>query len=203
MVDALRCSQCSAPVQDDRWTTCPYCGTLLDKPTIDPLRAVVAHERFAAAERAPGYEALIRHAPSVADELFGLGFLGLFQLLWIVAAGTMTFYALPSGAAALVPGAMCVIGVVWLVGSVSRAVRFSNAKLERRLLVWRDERTEVSGGGKHSSATTEHFVLLEGRDGQRLELECDGDVAGKHAAGDIGVAYLRDGVLLDFRRIDA
>jgi hypothetical protein len=145
----------------------------------------------------------MRHAPSGTGELFGLGFQSAFLLLFTVGTGVMTFLFLPAGPMAIVPALLCVLGLVQLSRSASRTVSFAGAGLERRLAVWRDERTEVSGGGKHSSATTEHFVLLEGRDGQRAEVECGGDVAGKHAPGDIGVAYLRDGVLLDFRRIEA
>lgn len=203
MTEAFRCSQCSAPVTDDRWTNCPYCGSVLNKPTINPLRVMVAPERFAAAERAPGFEELLRRTPSGQAQLFGMGFQTLFLLLWTVLAGAMTIPALMAGPMAIVPAGMCVFGIVMLVRSGQRTARFAGAALERRVAVWRDERTEVSGGGRNSSASTRHYVLLEEREGRRLECPCDARLAGSHAPGDIGLAYLRGGVLLDFVRIDA
>lgn len=202
MVAAFRCAQCSAPVQDDRWTSCPYCGTVLDKPTIDPLRAVVAPERFAAAERSPAHAALMRREPSGTPLLVGMGFKGVFLLVWTALTGAMTIFFLPHGPMALAPALMGVFGVVMLVKTSSRAASFASAPLERRTAVWRDERIQVSGGSGDRGATTTHFVLLEGRDGERVELRCDGSIAGRHAPGDIGVAYLRGGMLLDFQRLE-
>jgi hypothetical protein len=176
---------------------------VLAKPTIDPLRAVVAPERFAAAERAPAYAALMRHAPSGTSRLVGLGLSSVFLLAWTVLAGVMTVLFLRAGPLALVPAGMTLFGIVLLVRSSTRAVGFANAPLERRLVVWRDERVEVRGGGENDSASTAHFVLLEGRDGERVEVSCDARAAGGHAPGDIGVAYLRGGMLLDFRRVEA
>ncbi len=202
MVEAFRCSQCSAPVTDDRWTNCPYCGTVLAKPTINPLRAAVAPERFAAAERSPGFDELQRRTPSGSGALVGMGLQTAFLVVWTLIAGAMTIPFLAAGPLALVPAAMCAFGIVMLVRSSQRTAQFANARLERHVAVWKDERTEVSGGGRNSSASTHHFVLLELRDGQRSEFPCDDRLAGAHAPGDIGMAYLRGGVLLDFVRID-
>jgi len=203
MVEAFRCSQCSAPVTDDRWTNCPYCGAVLAKPTINPLRAVVAPERFAAVERSPGYEELMRREPSGTKQMLGMGCQTAFLLVWTIGAAVMTVVFLAAGPLAIVPGAMCAVGILMLVRLSGQTARFAGAALERRIAVWKDERTEVSGGGKHSSASTTHYVLLEERDGKRTEVPCDDGQAGAHAPGDIGVAYLRAGVLLDFQRVDA
>lgn len=203
MVEAFRCSQCSAPVQDDRWTNCPYCGTVLDKPTIDPLRAVVAPERFAAAERAPAYAELMRLEPSPTRHLLGFGCQSVFLILWMLGTFVMTMLFLPLGPLALVPAGMGIFGIVLVARHSTRTLRFAQASLERRLMVWRDERTEVSQGDEDGSSSTTHFALLEGRDGQRVEVPCSGSLAGQHAPGDIGIAYLRGDVLLDFRRIEA
>ena len=202
MVEAFRCSQCSAPVTDDRWTNCPYCGTVLSKPTINPLRAVVAPERFAAVESSPAYAALMSREPSGTGQLVGQGAQTIFLLLWTIGTGFMTLAFLSAGPLALLPAAMCVFGVVLLARQSARTAAFANATLERRIVVWKDERTEVRGGGEHSSASTYHFVLLEGRDGRRAEYGCSSKLSGAHAPGDIGVAYLRAHVLLDFQRVD-
>lgn len=205
MVEAFRCSRCSAPVQDDRWTNCPYCGTVLNKPSIDPLRAVVAPERFAAAERAPSYAELMRREPSATSQMLGFGCQSVFLIAWMLGTFVMTMLFLRAGAGlfALVPAGMGILGIVLVARHSTRAVRFAQAPLERRVMVWRDERTVVSGGGKNSSSTTTHFVLLEGRDSRRIEVPCRGKLAGQHAPGDIGIAYLRGDVLLDFQRLEA
>jgi len=203
MVEAFRCSQCSAAVTDDRWTNCPYCGAVLAKPTINPLRAVVAPERFAAVERTPAYEELLRRTPSSTGKLVGFGFQTAFLVLFVLVSGAMTVGFLAAGPLALVPGFICGVGVWMLVRNSKQAANFAGSQLQRTIAVWRDERTEVSGGGKNSSATTTHYVLLEERDGKRTEVPCEDGLAGAHAPGDIGVAYLRAGVLLDFQRVDA
>jgi len=203
MVEAFRCSQCSAPVTDDRWTNCPYCGTVLSKPTINPLRAAVAPERFAAVESSPAYAALMKREPSGTKQMLGMGCQTAFLVVWTVASGAMTVAFLPAGPLAVVPGSMCVLGIVLLVILSAQTAKFARAALERRIAVWKDERTEVRGGGKNSSASTTHYVLLEERDGKRTEVPCEDGLAGAHAPGDIGVAYLRAGVLLDFQRVDA
>ena len=202
MVEAFRCSQCSAPVTDDRWTNCPYCGTVLAKPTINPLRAVVAPERFAAVERASGYAELMGRAPSGAAQLAGQSLQTLFLVIWTIVAGAMTLAFLRTGPLALLPALMCAFGVVMLARQSARTAAFAKAALERRIVVWKDERTEVRGGGQHSSATTHHYVLLEDRDGRRAEFSCSAALCGATAPGDIGVAYTRAGVLLDFQRVD-
>jgi hypothetical protein len=65
-----------------------------------------------------------------------------------------------------------------------------------------DERTQVSGGGEHSSATTQYFALVQRENGERREFACRGEQAGKLATGDIGVAYIKADHLVDFERID-
>lgn len=202
MVEAFRCSQCSAPVTDDRWTNCPYCGTVLSKPTINPLRAVVAPERFAAVERSPGFDELMRREPSGTGNLIGMGAQTLFLGVWTLVTGGMTVAFLPAGPLAILPALMCCFGIFLFLRLTQKTARFAGAELERRIAVWRDERTEVSGGGEHSSAHTSYFALLEERDGTRTELPCSRSLAAAAAPGDIGVAYVRGGVLLDFQRVD-
>ena len=204
MTEAFACSQCSAPVTDDRWTSCPFCGAVLNKPTINPLRAVVAPERFAAVESSPRHAELMRHQPSTTGVVFGMGCQTAFLVVFVVIAGAMTLgFAAFTGPLALFPLVILGVGVYMLVTQGKRAAQFASGELERRIAVWKDERTEVSGGGKNSSASTYHYVLLEMRDGRREELPCDARLSGTHAPGDIGVAYLRGGVLLDFKRVDA
>ncbi len=202
MTQALRCRQCSAPVTDDRWTNCPFCGAVLLKATINPLRAVVAPERFDAVERSPQFGALMRHEPSSTRHLVGNGFATVFLILFTVASGAMSVVAMEAGPVAIVPLIICGVGAAMLLRQVNSSSKFAKAKIQREVSVWRDERTQVSGGRGDSSAVTHHFVLLETRNGRRQEFECSDELAGAHASGDIGVAFVRGDVLLDFRRVD-
>jgi hypothetical protein len=203
MTQALRCEQCSAPVTDDRWTNCPFCGAVLLKATINPLRAVVAPERFAAVERSPQFAALMRHQPSSTRHFVGNGVATLFLIVFTVGSGTMAVFALENGLIGIVPLFICAVGAWMLIAQVNSTSKFAKAKVQRQVSVWRDERTQVSGGSGDSSAVTHHYVLLETRNGRRQEFECSDELAGAHASGDIGVAFVRGDVLLDFRRVDA
>lgn len=210
MVQALQCSRCAASIQDDRWTNCPFCGALLAKPTIDPLKAVVAPERFAAVERDPRLPELLRHTPSAAGTILGLGCGTGFLVVWTCLAGGMALFLLRSfsghgfpSVIALVPVLMCAVGVFMLLKTGAQTARLAGAPLERVVAVVRDERTSVSGGGEHSAARTQHHLLIELRSGERREYPCSDKVAGMTAPGDIGVAYLRGGMLLDFQRVEA
>ncbi len=203
MVEAFRCSQCSAPVTDDNWTSCPFCGIVLNKPTINPLRAATAPARFAAARRHPDLERLLQLTPSTSGFAASQIFLVFFLVIWIGATLFMsTVFAEVAGLAALLPLAMGVFGFVMVSRGLVKARSIRNAPLEREIVVLLDERTEVSGGGKDSSASTAYYLLVQGEDGARTELGCSAQVAGKVTAGDIGVAYRKGSWLADFQRID-
>lgn len=201
MVEAFRCSQCSAPVTDDRWTNCPYCGTVLNKPTINPLKALTAPERFAQARQNPAFGDWMAHQPSTSAHHGGSAAKIIFGVVWTVAAFAMAA-AFPSGMM-LLPIGMGLVGAFMVVKEIGSTAKVANAEWERILAVLRDERVAVSGGGKNSSATTTYYLLLENEKGERAEYPCHQRIAARHAPGDIGVAYLKGGVLFDFQRLDA
>jgi hypothetical protein len=64
-----------------------------------------------------------------------------------------------------------------------------------------DERIKVSGGSQNNPAKTTYYVLVADRAGTRIELEATEDLAGRTAPGDIGVAYIRRGRLVDFTNV--
>jgi len=66
-----------------------------------------------------------------------------------------------------------------------------------------DERTEVSSRGKDGSVSTRYFATLQRQDGSRTELDTYGWLAGRIAAGDIGVAFVKGTTLIDFLRLEA
>lgn len=76
----------------------------------------------------------------------------------------------------------------------------ARAPVVRVVAVVVDERVRVSGGGKNSSASTSYYATLQMRDGARRELGCDGALAGRIAAPDIGVAFTKEDQLVDFIR---
>lgn len=202
MPSAVLCSQCQAPVTDDRWISCPYCAALLVKPVLNPNKAVVAAERFLAVERSPEFDRWIRHTPDASAHETSLGLRTLFLAVFCLGTLFITIVvAVQDGAGAFIPALMFGVALWWLVRHLRRAREFSKAPLDRRIVVWRDERTQVSGGGENSPARTTHFALLESRDGERVEFQCNAELAGGHAPGDIGIAYLRGGILLEFKRV--
>jgi len=93
------------------------------------------------------------------------------------------------------------LGVGMAVAALVKLASFGASPLEHDPALISDKRTHISGGGGDSSATTKYFATLERADGSRSEVEVDGTRYGEIAAGDYGLAYLRAGVLLDFRRV--
>lgn len=110
----------------------------------------------------------------------------------------------PSGGPArmlyiLVP--VCLLGVGAAARSLARAQAFVAAPVRHELAVVVDERVSVRGAGK-SSGLTQYHATLQTRDGQRREYLCEGQLAGRIAANDIGVAFLKVDHLVDFIRLE-
>jgi hypothetical protein len=98
----------------------------------------------------------------------------------------------------VVPVIMMLMAGKMALGSVS----FAKAPLNNELVVIVDERTATSGGAK-TSVTTHYYATVQTRDGARAEYATYGWVAGRIAPGDIGVAFLKGGHLVDFLRLEA
>jgi hypothetical protein len=128
----------------------------------------------------------------------------LIALFMFSTAGSVTFHDPGGRTFGNVFGLVCLffvaVGVLVVASSMKKTAAFAAAPLERLQALVADKRTEVSGGGD-SAATTRYFVTLETGDGRRLEVGTAGKVAGKAVAGDVGIAYVKGGVLLDFERV--
>ncbi len=85
--------------------------------------------------------------------------------------------------------------VWWLV----REQRFARAPIRHELAVVVDERVSVTSG---KSRSTQYHASLHTRDGKRSEYLCDGQLAGRIATPDIGVAFLKMDHLVDFVRLE-
>ena len=223
MTASVHCSHCGAPfgVQDARF--CSFCGT--ERPaerapapnaSLAPL-APNAPERFDAAQRDPRLPDLQRRTPTAKGEtaygfcgvLFFLGFGAIALTIAASAVGVSWFGARSTGASelriggvlfALVPLAMLGVAAAGLVQHLRRTSRFQAAELERWIALVVDERTQVSGGKR---AHSRYYATLEDRSGKRRELRVGTELAGQIARDDMGLAYVKDDLLLDFERLDA
>lgn len=97
---------------------------------------------------------------------------------------------------------MCLVGIGVAAAQVARRKAFEAAPVTNMIGVVVDERVEVKGGGKNSSARTHYYATLQSKDGKRREYECESLLAGRIAAPDIGVAFLKGGHLVDFIRFE-
>jgi len=167
---------------------------------IDPARfdRVTEHPDYAAtADRAVElpYSPAIAVAAPTSFALFGLLFL-------IIAIGVLVeikpplWFAIPF-----------VIGVLMFIGGgASMAIggfRFHNTPVARLVAVILKERSAVSGGGERGMrATTTYYTTLQTRDGARAEYVTPDRLVGKLALDDIGVAYVKGPMLVDFQRFE-
>jgi len=194
--ETLKCSQCGAVPKEGGTRFCGFCGSMLPVQTPANALPVAAPERFDAVQSHPDLPALLEltpedpGAPSLVPGgclLVMAGAIGVFILSQITGGN------LPPGLL-LVPALVGSLGLaVWLYANRERT-----APIHRNVAVVLDERVRVGGGGKHSSASTHYYVLIADRAGTRVELEAEEDLAGRTAPGDIGVAYIRRGRLVDF-----
>lgn len=206
MATDVRCPVCHAPIPFPRPAACAYCGTAL--PSDDGERpaapeADLTEARLAAVRHSPEFPHLLTHTPAAGGLSAGVIVVVCFGVVFVGACIVMATFAasfapLPF---VLMPLAMGLFAVVAFATAVRKGMRRVRAPWKRVPAVVIDERTAMSGGGESSSVRTTYYALLELEDGQRLEVETPAAVAGKIAAGDAGVAYLRGDYLADFRRV--
>lgn len=211
------CVECGARQKGAADRFCAYCGTQLPRaPTEAELRVDERRARFDVARGSAAYQRALARTPSAAGQLGG----GLFQVLFLAFfvlvtlgiggsacsvgafAGGVPFGAI-GGLFALVPLGMATFAIVALIGAARRTARVATSATLPMLALVKDERTQVSGGGRDSSASTSYFATLEFEDGRREEFPVSGRISGRVTPGDIGVAYERGGALIDFTLLDA
>jgi hypothetical protein len=202
--ETLQCASCGAIPKDTGTKFCGFCGALLPLRTPGPATPVEAPERFEAVERHPELPKLLARvpddpgAPSVLPGSCFLALLAAVTIGMLTQMGHGPGGGLPP-AILLAPALMSLLAI----GMIVSAARSRSAPLHRNVAVVLDERIKVSGGGQHSHARTEYYVLLADRSGTRVELEATEELAGSTAPGDIGVAYIRRGRLVDFTIVRA
>ena len=209
------CAGCGAAI-DPGAAACRQCGMRPAGQPATPHAAVAetpgagTRRRFLALASHPQAAAIAQETPPVPTAigcalvgqiLFGCLFAG-FALFFIA----VSQFAISHGALGIrlmflvVPLIFLVVGGTTAVLGLRKWNRFQNAPTKPLSALVAAKRTQVSRGRR--SSTTRYFVTLELQEGQRTEYEALGDVYGLCVEGDMGVAHVRDTMVLAFRKLD-
>ena len=211
--ELIPCTECGARPKglDDRF--CAFCGAELPRTAADPARPSAQRDaRFELARRLPAFDRAMQREPDTTGVVAGGAFSVIFLLFFAGVALSIGGFGCSMsshtglggpGIFAIVPVGMALFALFAAAKSGSQAARVATSPTERRLALVRDERTRVSGGGKNSSASTTYYVTLEYEDGSREEHRVGSRAAGRVSPGDVGVAFERAGILVDFETLDA
>jgi uncharacterized membrane protein YhdT len=201
----VTCERCGATLEDGAF--CKHCGARVLRPK--DVGADTDHrtapERFELAEKAQGYNLARAHTPKVsakADVIVPI-IVAAFGVFFLI--GSQAAMSGDSHAPAWFRAAFVVVPVIFIVTALvllRKGMTFAAAPVTNELLVVVDERVSVTGRGDNSSASTTYYATLQDRSGSRTEYETYDWLAGRIAAGDIGVAYLKGRRLVDFARLD-
>lgn len=168
-------------------TDAPFASSFEKKPM----------DKFQKIEQHPDYPELMSYTPSIRGRgwlIFMIGFGIFFIVLCLV--GLLGILSTNAPLAAFVPALMIVVVVAFMRSLFFRWRRLKAAPLQRVAAMILDKRTEVSSGDY-----TYYYVTLEIRGGERQEYNADGKLYGLVSHDDMGVAYIKDRSLLDFRRL--
>lgn len=201
---ATHCPTCAAPIREESSKFCAFCGTKLPEAPRVVIEAWAPNsaKRFEAARQHPSTSRLTSLVPSTVSEMTSrwfiacaCGALALFgAFVTITGLGARGSTALPVGFGV----ALLLVGGALTWGAIQHARRFASAPVTRAIAVVADERVSVSGG-KHASTT--YYATFEFEDGARVEVEVGEELASGLAIHDIGMVYVKRGVLLGFSRI--
>lgn len=154
-------------------------------------------DKFQKIEQHPDYPELMRYTPSIWGRgwlifMIGFGVLFIVVCLFMLIPGRGS----PPAVFSLVV-ALMIVFVLGLMGYLLfRWRRLKAAPLQRMPAIVLDKRTDVSSGDY-----THFHVTLELRGGNRQEYDAEGKLYGLVIRDDMGVAYIKDRWLLDFRRL--
>jgi hypothetical protein len=172
-----------------------------DKTNIN-VPSVSKPGRFSEVEQHPDYQNLMNMTPSTIRQYVKVFFYFIFGLIFtaiaLVMSGFVTKFFKPF---AILPVTFILIGIGIILWSLVRFFRFIMGTLTRETAKVVDKRIRVRGGGSGHSATTSYYITLEFRSGDRKEYPTEGNTYGGVTHDDIGVAYIKGGILLDYRRL--
>ncbi len=205
MTDHRACPDCGAVPKTLDARFCEFCGTERPRPEASTAVVVGPHgdlpARFAALQRHAEQPELMQHTPDASKALTkpGCALAGMVPFAVVSGIMTVAFLNTAPGPLAIVPGAMFLFGIAMVIKQMRYMKRVNSAPLERLPSLVVGERTEVTGG---EHATTTYYLTLQTEDGARRELKVDGATVGRLGQGDLGLAYLKHDLLLDFVRVD-
>lgn len=204
MAEVIRCSQCGAVAGRLDARFCDFCGTELPRLESEaaapaPTPFVDTEARFRMLAEHVDYAELMR----VEAKEPAAGLLNLFVLIGVVVVTGLTLAI--ASAAFFAPAAIFFLVlaaalIALLVSSNARTRAYARSPLQRFPALVVDERTKVQGEGS-SASRTGYFTTLQLQDGERREFRTRESVFAELTGGDIGVAYVKAGLLIDFGRV--
>ncbi|NLS97702.1 MAG: DUF2500 domain-containing protein [Planctomycetaceae bacterium] len=210
-------------------TTCEYCGSICDRVVPRAVAArSVSGDVFNEIRRSAAWAnrdssrrqvSLPQMPPlaAVAPFLFFAVFIavsGFIALMALAMSGVFGFAGMRMGGPlgggialvpalmALVPAGFVALGVVMFRKHRRTLNDFRNAPIESHPALIAAKRTQVSGGGENSSASTSYFLTAQFEDGSRKEFALmTPDLYSRLSEGDAGVLFVRGRFALDFDRV--
>ncbi len=222
MTEARACTNCGAiPREEARF--CESCGAELpafdrdqeaspkasrapeSTAAEDPLGDLAG--RFEALDAHPDTATLLEVVPdtSAYDKQLQFGWFGALATIAVfvvLGLGLAFVFGMMCPPLMVVPIAFAGIAIYAVVNKTKALGAYREGKLQRFPAAVADTRTSFAGGSGDENARTEHHVTLRFPDEVRREFLSFDQVPDKISVGDVGVAYLRGNVLIDFTRVD-
>ena len=224
----MRCESCGAQMPRGQ-TTCEYCGSSSDwvmpaagaaqgahSDLFDQIRRSAAWANRGSSRRQvslPQMPPLAAVAPFLFFAVF-IAVSGFIAVMALSISGIFGFAGVRMGGPlgggialipafmALVPAGFVVLGVVMFRKHRKMLHDFRNAPTESHPALIAAKRTQVSGGGENSSASTSYFLTAQFENGSREEFALiTPDLYSRLSEGDAGVLFTRGKFALDFDRV--
>jgi hypothetical protein len=189
----MRCESCGAQLPNGQ-TNCEYCGSTWDRAI--PAEAVdgpsegnpfdqIKQSAAWAARNSPSRQASLPRMPvlaAIAPMIFFVIFIGgagFMAFMMLGVAGIFGAVGFSHGGAfgagvsiipafmAIVPIGFIVLGVFMFLKFRTKMTDFQNSPTRAHAALIAGKRTQVSGGGQNSSASTSYFITAEFEDGRR------------------------------------
>jgi hypothetical protein len=195
----MTCHHCGAAIGEPG-AFCTQCGARVVR-AVTRLDTATDPARFELAARSPGFRLAGRHAPHAgAIKLFVPAVMLVLAIAFLIASYRLLADNQVSIGFKLVFLAAPTLMVASAIVLIIRAERFARAPVAHEIVVVVDERLEVRGAVERPQ--TSYYTTVQRRDGQRVEYQTHGWLAGRISPSDIGVAYLQGDQLVDFVRLD-
>jgi len=195
----MECHSCGARLISGE-KECPRCGARVDG---EGGIAGPPEFEFRIPKESRELRDLLNHTPSSIPARSGQIFTTVFGLVFTLFAVFFIFIASLMGAPLLFkvfPVIFVIVGVGVVMQGVSGLAKLTRGPLERLPAVVVGKRQHYDTDSEGSGSTT-YYVNLQTENGNRKEHLVPGKLYGQLERGDTGVAYLKGGFLLDFRRL--